>query len=803
MTTVDQTSAAKSPPQRPFFGILRELGDRDARRAAAHELAELLEQHSKFSFLRIGDGEIQWIRAMREGQPPPRYKYPTEGGVSVEYVFSVSGMEHRHYERFMKAVNDCSYLDYCDNNPPNLNLLPTLGINRTAEQYRNRSPETGNIIFEWTWFELKDYLHRHRVLFASAEAALMRELHADPRFRELAADFWPADAEQHFHQIRNDGRNFSENLDLIKEDLRKEIAATGADTLILSLASGAKILCYELAEELGIRCIDFGSLTRALTYAATPGYHAHRNFHNPFMFRVPLDVFMPALERAQPNMPLSELVAKAHCQMLLDLQDLKPLAFNPSEACRGGGLNMSRQNMANFRDSLAYYNSHYRARALHDPQSRTLHRDFRRWCLKQGIGWDGKVFRTLVWGKGLLRKLGLAQCETASAIDGLGRNEMNEALQSDWLSRVAEANRRQIYRPPVGQLARQRMRSQMWNWRAWYAVLTGNGHADYARNWTTALNLLGAELMHRVRGQSADLEALHWAFDQRIDRTGRWTTPINSVRHAMQGYPLLYLVQCTGDRRYGAAADALANMLKQLPRAADGSLLYSSESNEVLVDTLAMVCPFLARHARMTGDSTSRDLAVRQLERFVEWNLDEETELPFHGYVAGGARRLGLLAWGRGVGWYLLGLVDTIAELQPDDSSYGTLREALQSAIATLVKHQRPDGHWNWAILQRPRRLIVRRRHYWATRCSARGNSGIEDTGACSQRALEALITATLPNGLVDGGLGECRGLGIYPQTYGPQPWLQGTATAFGAIMMQPPFKAENKSAASAVSIPG
>ena len=123
MTTVDQTSAAQSPPQRPFFGILRELGDRDARRAAAGELTELLEQHPKFSFLRIGDGEIQWIRAMREGQPPPRYRYPTEGGVSVEYVFSVSGMEHRHYERFMKAVNDCSYLDYCDNNPPNLHLL--------------------------------------------------------------------------------------------------------------------------------------------------------------------------------------------------------------------------------------------------------------------------------------------------------------------------------------------------------------------------------------------------------------------------------------------------------------------------------------------------------------------------------------------------------------------------------------------------------------------------------------------------------------------------------------------------------
>ncbi len=289
---------------------------------------------------------------------------------------------------------------------------------------------------------------------------------------------------------------------------------------------------------------------------------------------------------------------------------------------------------------------------------------------------------------------------------------MNSA-QSDWLARVAQVNRQQIYRPPVGQLTRQRMRGQMWNWRAWYDAIVGNGHADYARNWTTALNLLGAETMHRIRGPSADMEALAWAFDQRIDRSGKWKRPPNSVRHAMQGYSLLYLVQCTGERRYSAAADALAEMLKQHPRSPDGSLLYANDTNEVLVDTLAMVCPFLARHARMTGDQASRQLALRQLERFIEWNLDDETALPFHGYVSGGDRRLGLLAWGRGVGWYLLGIVDTLAELNSDDPAFSSLREALQNALATLVKHQRPDGHWGWAILQPGRSRTAPRPRWW------------------------------------------------------------------------------------------
>ena len=53
----------------------------------------------------------------------------------------------------------------------------------------------------------------------------------------------------HFHQIRNDGRNFSENLDLIKEDLRREIrdhrgrhadiiASLGSENPVLRIGGG-------------------------------------------------------------------------------------------------------------------------------------------------------------------------------------------------------------------------------------------------------------------------------------------------------------------------------------------------------------------------------------------------------------------------------------------------------------------------------------------------------------------------------------------------------------------------------------
>lgn len=120
-------------------------------------------------------------------------------------------------------------------------------------------------------------------------------------------------------------------------------------------ATGAKVLCHELASELGIRAIDFGSMLRALTYADSSRYHACRDMHNPFLFRVPMPLFMPALERAHPDWSIVTLTAKAHAQIVLDLHRHEKFAFNTSEGVDGGGLEFSRENLRCFHESRRHY----------------------------------------------------------------------------------------------------------------------------------------------------------------------------------------------------------------------------------------------------------------------------------------------------------------------------------------------------------------------------------------------------------------------------------------------------------------
>lgn len=378
-------------------------GREELRREAARELTQLLELHSSFSFIRLGDGEVLFLRQLQEGEKSQLYQY-LDGPASIEFTRAAAGLEPVHAPRFQAALDGATFLDYCDSIPFVFEQLPKLNIQRSPALFRNQSPATSNIIFEWTYYELKDYLEQHRCLIAGAEASLLRELWQSPAYRDAAGQVLPHAAELAFHQLRDNGRHYSQNLDLIKADLRRELQRHGCDTLFLSLATGAKILCYELAQELGVRAIDFGSMARALCYAGSSGYQACRDMHNPFLFRVPFSVFMPALERARPEMSIAELAARAQAQLALEIHRHARFTFNVSDGADGGVTELTPENLAHFNRGFRDYRQLYGRRIRRDPEARRLDREFRLWYLKKEPGIAGRTFRALVQLKGWLRR---------------------------------------------------------------------------------------------------------------------------------------------------------------------------------------------------------------------------------------------------------------------------------------------------------------------------------------------------------------------------------------------------------------
>ena len=368
------------------------MSHHEDRRAAAQQLTALLAQHEAFSFIRLGDGEVNWMRQVEAGKVDC-YRY-LNGAGSIEVARAVAGMEPRHYPRFREALDHATYLDFCDSIPAVRFHLPQLGVQRDPSLYRNASPETSNIIFDWVDHELKSWLSTHRCLFAGAESALFRALWSDPAYRAIAREALPAgDAAVFFHQVRENGRHYSENLDLIKDDLRREIERERIDTLFLSLATGAKILCYELAQELGIRAIDFGSMVRGLTYAGSSGYQVCRDMHNPFFFRVPPSIFLPALERARPGAerPRADLPRARRSWPWSFIRTASPPSI-PATASTAAGRVFGRKSTRTFKRAGVTTRRATVPGALADPQARQLDHGFSTLVLKKGS--DGAARRS-------------------------------------------------------------------------------------------------------------------------------------------------------------------------------------------------------------------------------------------------------------------------------------------------------------------------------------------------------------------------------------------------------------------------
>jgi unsaturated rhamnogalacturonyl hydrolase len=352
---------------------------------------------------------------------------------------------------------------------------------------------------------------------------------------------------------------------------------------------------------------------------------------------------------------------------------------------------------------------------------------------------------------------------------------VSDALLQSCFRRISEVNRRLLLGSRPGLLAR---------WRGAESGLRVNP-AD--GSWKTALSAMGAAYGHQLTGAQDDLVAPDRYFKRQLAPPGRWPGAVSRVEDAMKGYSLLYLADATGEPRYRRVVDELAAALvERHPRAADGSLPYQPHAREILVDSLAMICPFLAAYARRYGRDDALELAVHQLKQFVLHSVDTDTWLPYHGYYADGPKRLGLHGWGRGTGWYMMGLVDTLVETPEGHADRGLLVEAFVAAAETLARHQRPDGHWHWVVLHAadtPDSSATALIGYSLAR-GLRAGLLPERYQAVLDAAISALVAVTRADGVVDGSLGECQGLGKYPQQYGPRPWLQGTATSLAALRL-------------------
>jgi unsaturated rhamnogalacturonyl hydrolase len=173
----------------------------------------------------------------------------------------------------------------------------------------------------------------------------------------------------------------------------------------------------------------------------------------------------------------------------------------------------------------------------------------------------------------------------------------------------------------------------------------------------------------------------------------------------------------------------------------------------IFVDSMHFDAPFFAALYRVTGDDAYRQLALDNALSQIELLYDPNDGVFHHFWIEQPRTRNGI-AWGRGNGWGLLGLVDTLTHLPADDAGALEVREVLKKVLGHMVRLQDAGGGWH-TVLNDKRSYIETSVAAFMISAMSRAilHSWVELEvyGPVVESAMSFLLEHVRPDGLLDG----------------------------------------------------
>lgn len=267
----------------------------------------------------------------------------------------------------------------------------------------------------------------------------------------------------------------------------------------------------------------------------------------------------------------------------------------------------------------------------------------------------------------------------------------------------------------AGSLACNGIHAQSWSERTAKTVeqrwpLGRYQAADPATRWNYQLGFL-LQAMETVKDNSSK-EYIRATVDQLVKPDG--SIPDYDVQEKLTddylpGRQLLHLYRQTHNDAYLQAARFVRAQIDLQPRNASGGLWHKKASpDQMLLDDVYMLAPFLAEYATMFNepkdfaDITHQFVLLETHTRdqksgllYQEWN-EPKTE-PWVNKATGTSASF----WGRGTGWYMLALVDTLPYYS-SGRDRNTLIAILNRTAAGIASHQdKESGLW-YQVLDKP-----------------------------------------------------------------------------------------------------
>ncbi len=288
------------------------------------------------------------------------------------------------------------------------------------------------------------------------------------------------------------------------------------------------------------------------------------------------------------------------------------------------------------------------------------------------------------------------------------------------------------------------------------------------QSWQSAELLLG---IYEYEGDNAG-QTTERMISRYIATDGSWRVKVDKVDYSLLSYAIL---KTTKDPNM--VKPAMQSMLEVIRAnlCSDGMISYSQGSQSPLryVDTLGMVCPFLALYGEVYNEKEYVHMAIDQIEKFRECGILIDTQLPCHAYHADRNVPVGIYGWGRGTAWYFLALLETWSIIS-DDLVRNRLYSYIEMAADSYITFQQPDGGFSTILQgggQYDSSVTAAMAYFYMCYYKMSGNAEYKEV---ADRALRRLKQSTMKSGAIDCCQGDTHGLGIFSQSFDIMPFAQG-----------------------------
>lgn len=228
---------------------------------------------------------------------------------------------------------------------------------------------------------------------------------------------------------------------------------------------------------------------------------------------------------------------------------------------------------------------------------------------------------------------------------------------------------------------------------------------SYVFDWGEGVLMYGLMRAYSISNNTSYLEYVRkWAdfhYEKGIPRVldqGYPTSRRKFCGHWIPGMAVLLLYEETGDEKYLKTALHIGDyILNTATRTHGGALNIWEDQRQLWVDAMAMFCPILSRLSHVTDEARYVDEAARQIVLYAERLQDPEGGLFYHLWDETTGHRNPDF-WGRGNGWAMLALVDTLEHLSESHPLRNRIEVIFRSQVAALLRHQDASGMWRTVV---------------------------------------------------------------------------------------------------------